>query len=185
MILALQQLWRIPRNGRLRGSRFICVCSDPLNQWYSVYDMKLIIVRGVEHLLGEGVWNPLQRGRKGHPTLYKLLPCFLFQSVQPFWVSKMGSFFNLHWWITQTPWARATRGVGNMLPQKILKSWCSETSFLMFWEDKKLCLKCSVFMPVFMFTICTQLLQSQECIITAPEIIAGSCSDTKRVKMSE
>ena len=32
--------------------------------------MKLIIVRGVEHLLGEGVWNPLQRGHKGHPTLY-------------------------------------------------------------------------------------------------------------------
>ena len=33
-------------------------------------DVKLIIVRGVEHLLGEGVWNPLQRGHKGHPTLY-------------------------------------------------------------------------------------------------------------------
>ena len=31
--------------------------------------MKLIIIRGVEHLLGEGVWNPLQRGRKEHPTL--------------------------------------------------------------------------------------------------------------------
>ena len=29
--------------------------------------MKLIIVKGVEHLLGEGVWNPL---RKGCPTLY-------------------------------------------------------------------------------------------------------------------
>ena len=28
------------------------------------------IVRGEEHLLGEGVWNPLQRGRKGRPTLY-------------------------------------------------------------------------------------------------------------------
>ena len=32
--------------------------------------MKFIIVRGVEHLLAEGVWNPLQRGRKGCPTLY-------------------------------------------------------------------------------------------------------------------
>ena len=79
------------------------------------------------------------------------LPCFLFQSVQPFWVCKMGSFFNLHWWITQTPKARATRGVGNMLSQEFLKSGCSETSFLMFWEDK-LCLKCSIFMPIFMFT---------------------------------
>ena len=77
-------------------------------------------------------------------------PVFFF-SVQSFWVCKMGSFFNLHWWITETPKARATRGVGNMLPQKILKSWCSETSFLMFWEDK-LCLKCSVFMPSVMFT---------------------------------
>ena len=63
----------------------------------------------------------------------------------------MGSFFNLHWWISQTPKARATTGVGNMLSEKILKSWCSETSFLMFWEDK-LCLKCSVFVPIFMFT---------------------------------
>ena len=62
----------------------------------------------------------------------------------------MASFFNLHWWITQTPIAQATRGVRNMLPQKILKSLCSETSFLVFWEDK-LCLKCSVFMPIFMF----------------------------------
>lgn len=63
----------------------------------------------------------------------------------------MGSFFNLHWWISQTPKAQATRGVGNMLSQKFLKSWCSETSFLMFSEDQ-LCLKCSVFMPTFMFT---------------------------------
>ena len=63
----------------------------------------------------------------------------------------MGSFFNLHWQITQTPMAQATRGVGNMLPQKILKSWCSETSFLMFWEDK-LCLKCSILVPIFLFT---------------------------------
>ena len=38
-----------------------------------------------------------------------------------------------------------------MLPQKILKSWCSETSFLMFWEDK-LCLKCSILVPIFMLT---------------------------------
>ena len=63
----------------------------------------------------------------------------------------MGSFFNLHRQITQTPKARATRGVGNMLSEKILKSWCSETSFLMFWEDK-LCLKCSILVPIFMFT---------------------------------
>ena len=123
---------------------FVCAQWPTQPMIFCVY-MKLIIVRGVEHLLGEGLWNPLQRGRKGHPTLYKLLLCFLFQSVQPFWVCKMGSFFNLHWWITQTPKAQATRGIGNMLPQKILKSWCSETSFLMFWEDK-LCLKCSVFM---------------------------------------
>ena len=27
-------------------------------------------------------------------------------------------------------------GSGGMLPQKILKSWCSETPFLVFWEDK-------------------------------------------------
>ena len=30
-----------------------------------------------------------------------------------------------------------------MLPQKILKSWCSETPFLVFWEDK-FCPKCSL-----------------------------------------
>ena len=78
-------------------------------------------------------------------------PVFFFQSVQPLWVCKIGSFLNLHWWIIQTPKVRAPRGVRNMLPQKILKSWCSETSFLMFWEDK-LCLKCSFFMPIFMFT---------------------------------
>ena len=54
----------------MRQQVHLCVHSDPLNQWYSVCDVKLIIVRGVEHLLGEGVWNPLQRGRKGHPTLY-------------------------------------------------------------------------------------------------------------------
>ena len=54
----------------LRLQVHLRVHSDPLNQWYSVCDMKLIIVKGVEHLLGEGVWNPLQRGRKGHPTQY-------------------------------------------------------------------------------------------------------------------
>ena len=32
---------------------------------------------------------------------------------------------------------------GGMLPQKILKSWCSETPFLVFWEDK-FCPKCSL-----------------------------------------
>ena len=63
----------------------------------------------------------------------------------------MGSFFNLHWWISQAPKAQATRGVRNMLSQKFLKSGCSETSFLMFWEDK-LCLNCSIFMPIFTFT---------------------------------
>ena len=34
-------------------------------------------------------------------------------------------------------------GSGGMLPQKILKSWCSETPFLVFWEDK-FCPKCSL-----------------------------------------
>ena len=34
--------------------------------WYEINHW----VRGVEHLLGEGVWNPLQRGRKGCPTLW-------------------------------------------------------------------------------------------------------------------
>ena len=34
-------------------------------------------------------------------------------------------------------------GSGGMLPQKILKSWCSETPFLAFWEDK-FCPKCSL-----------------------------------------
>ena len=34
-------------------------------------------------------------------------------------------------------------GSGGMLPQKILKSWCSETPFLVFWEDK-FCQKCSL-----------------------------------------
>ena len=55
----------------------------------------------------------------------------------------MESVFNLYWQITQTPKARTTRGVRNMLSEKILK-------FLMFSDDQ-LCLKCSVFMPIFMF----------------------------------
>ena len=32
-------------------------------------------------------------------------------------------------------------GCGGMLPHKILKSWCSEMPFLVFWEDD-FCLKC-------------------------------------------
>ena len=34
-------------------------------------------------------------------------------------------------------------GSGGMLPQKTLKSWSSETPFLVFWEDK-FCPKCSL-----------------------------------------
>ena len=34
-------------------------------------------------------------------------------------------------------------GSGGMLPQKIWKSWCSETPFLVFWEDN-FCPKCSL-----------------------------------------
>ena len=34
-------------------------------------------------------------------------------------------------------------GSGGMLPQKILKSWCSEMPFLVFWENK-FCSKCSL-----------------------------------------
>ena len=34
-------------------------------------------------------------------------------------------------------------GSGGMVPQKILKSWCSEMPFLVFWEDK-FCPKCSL-----------------------------------------
>ena len=51
----------------MRQQVYLCVHSDPLKQWYSVCDMKLIIVKGVEHLLGEWVWNPLC---KGCPTTY-------------------------------------------------------------------------------------------------------------------
>ena len=50
----------------------------------------------------------------------------------------MGSFFN-HRQIRRAP----PGGSGGMLPQKILKSWCSETSFLVFWEDK-FCKNCSL-----------------------------------------
>ena len=83
----------------------------------------------------------------------------------------MGSFFNLHWWITQTPKARATR---------FWKSWCSETSFLMFWEDKL----CSVFMPIFMFTTFHTSTPTSG-VHYRLEIIAGLFWDTKRVKMAE
>ena len=49
---------------------------------------------------------------------------------------------------------RATWGGWGILPQKILKFWCSETPFLVFWEDK-FWLKCSLnrlsFLCLFLF----------------------------------
>ena len=51
-------------------------------------------------------------------------------------------FFN-HQWIRRAVKGQPVGGSGGMLPQRILKSWCSETSFLVFWEDK-FCPKCSL-----------------------------------------
>ena len=44
-------------------------------------------------------------------------------------------FFN-HRWIGEQWRGQPLGGSGGMLPQKILKSWCSETLFLVIWEDK-------------------------------------------------
>ena len=46
-----------------------------------------------------------------------------------------------HQRFTWVPQVWATRGGWGMLSQKILKSWCSEMPFLVFWGDK-FCLKC-------------------------------------------
>ena len=62
-----------------------------------------------------------------------------------FWESEIGIFFNYQR-IARVRKARVVSGRGKgcrcMLPQKVLKSWCSATPFLV-WE-KNFCLKCSI-----------------------------------------
>ena len=75
-----------------------------------------------------------------------------------FWVSKIEIFFNYRRIArvlkTRVAGGRGEGGWRGMLPQKVLKSWFSETAFLAFWEEN-CCLKCSIkqllFSCLFMF----------------------------------
>ena len=80
-----------------------------------------------------------------------------------FWVSKIEIFFNYRRIArvlkTRVAGGRGEGGWRGMLPQKVLKSWFSETAFLAFWEEN-CCLKCSIkqllFSCLFMFA-CLQV----------------------------